>query len=126
MTIVITPKIIHTLTGKFKDEDAGIPIVEFTGLRSKMHSYVKDDGKKNEKIAKGLKKYVIKKNIANQDYKDTLQNNKQIYHTMKTIRSACHQLGSYELNKISLSSFGDKRYIVADGQASYAYGHYKN
>ena len=115
---MITPKIIHTLTG--------IPIVEFTGLRSKMYSYVKDDGKKNEKIAKGLKKYVIKKSIANQDYKDTLENNKQIYHTMKTIRSACHQLGSYELNKISLSSFGDKRYIVADGQTSYAYGHYKN
>ena len=57
---------------KFKDEAAGIPITEFIGLRSKMYSYVKDNGK-NEKTAKGIRKYVIKKNIANQDYKDTLQ-----------------------------------------------------
>ena len=50
-----------------------------------MYSYVKDNDK-NEKTAKGIKKYLIKK-ITNQDYKDTLQNNKQIYHSMKTIRS---------------------------------------
>ena len=55
-----------------------------------MYSYVKDNGK-NEKTAKGIRKYMIKKNIAHQDYKDTLQNNKQIYHTMKTIRGVCHQ-----------------------------------
>ena len=47
--------------GKFKDEAAGMPIVEFIGLRSKMYSYVKDNGK-NEKTAKGVEKYVIKKN----------------------------------------------------------------
>ena len=28
---------------KFKDEAAGMPIVEFIGLRSKMYSYVKDN-----------------------------------------------------------------------------------
>ena len=60
--------------GKFKDEAAGIPITEFIGLRSKMYSYVKDTGK-HEKTAKGIRKYMIKKNIAHQDYKDTLQNN---------------------------------------------------
>ena len=43
---------------------------------------------------------------------------------MKTIRSNNHQLGSYELNKASLSCFDDKRYIL-DGINSYAYGHYK-
>ena len=31
---------------------------------------------------------------------------------MKTIRSNNHQLGSYELNKASLSCFDDKRYIL--------------
>ena len=31
--------------GKFKDEAAGMPIVEFVGLRSKMYSYVKDNNK---------------------------------------------------------------------------------
>ena len=48
--------------GKMKDEAAGMSIVEFVGLRSKMYSYVKDNGK-NEKTAKGVRKYAIKKNI---------------------------------------------------------------
>ena len=44
---------------------------------------------------------------------------------MNTIRSVNHQLGSYELNKISLSCFDDKRYIHTDGNYSYVYGHYQ-
>ena len=108
--------------GKFIDEAAGVPIVEFVGLRSKMYSYVKDNGK-NEKTAKGVKRYVIKKNIKHEDYKDTLMNKKQTMHKMNTIRSECHQIGSYKLNKISLSCFDDKQYIHNDGITSYAYGH---
>ena len=54
--------------GKFKDEAAGIPITEFIGLRSKMYSYVKDNGK-NEKTAKGVRKCMIKKNIAHKTTK---------------------------------------------------------
>ena len=108
--------------GKFKDEAAGIPIIEFIGLRSKMYSYMKDN-QKGGKTAKGIKKNVIKNNITHYDYKNTLLKNKQIYHKMKTIRSENHQLGSYELNKVSLSCFDDKRYIHKNGKSSYAYGH---
>ena len=43
---------------------------------------------------------------------------------MKTIRSQNHQIGSYNINKVSLSCFDDKRYILSDGITSYAYGHY--
>ena len=110
--------------GKFKDEAAGIPIIEFVGLRSKMYSYIKDN-QKGGKTAKGIKKNVIKNNIIHDDYKETLFNNKQMYHKMKTIRSENHQLGSYELNKVSLSCFDDKRYIHNNGIDSYAYGHNK-
>ena len=46
-----------------------------------------------------------------------------MHHKMKTIRSDCHQISSYEINKISLSPFDDKRYILSDGISSYAYGH---
>ena len=108
--------------GKFKDEAAGIPIIEFVGLRSKMYSYIKDN-QKGGKTAKGIKKNVIKNNIKHDDYKETLFNNKQMYHKMKTIRSENHQLGSCELNKVSLSCFDDKRYIHKDRINSYAYGH---
>ena len=30
-----------------------------------------------------------------------------------------------EINKVSLSAYDDKRYILDDGITSYAYGHYK-
>ena len=110
--------------GKFKDEAAGIPLTEFVGLRSKMYSYVKDN-KQTARTAKGIKKQVIRKNITHDNYIDVLFNNKQIMHTMKTIRSEKHQLGSFELNKISLSCFDDKRFIHQNGITSYAYGHYK-
>ena len=108
--------------GKFKDEAAGVPIREFVGLRSKMNSYIKGN-QSGGKTAKGIKKNVIK-NIKHENYKDTLFNNKQIHHKMKTIRSKNHQLGSYEINKVSLSCFDDKRYILNNGYESYAYGHH--
>ena len=112
------------IIGKFKDEACGIPITEFIGLKSKMYSYVKDNGK-GGRTAKGIKKNVVKNNIRHEDYKSTLINNKQMHHKMKTIRSQRHQLGSYEINKVSLSCFDDKRYINDNGTSSYAYGHYK-
>ena len=110
--------------GKFKDEAACVPVVEFVGLRSKMYSYIKDNDE-GGKTAKGIKKNVITKNITHEDYKKVLFNNKQMHHTMKTIQSNNHQLGSFELNKISLSCFDDKRFIHQNGITSYAYGHYK-
>ena len=110
--------------GKFKDEAGGILIVEFVGLRSKMYSYIKDN-QKGSKTAKGIKKNVIKNDITHKDYKYTLFNNKQMYQNMKTIRSQNHELNSYEINKVSLSCFDDKRYIHEDGKTSYAYGHKK-
>ena len=112
------------IIGKFKDEAAGVPIIEFVGLRSKMYSYMKDNDK-DVKTAKGIKKNITTKNIKHEDYKEVLFNNKQMHHTMKTIRSTKHQIGSFELNKISLSCFDDKRFIQQNGITSYAYGHCK-
>ena len=110
--------------GKFTDEAGGVPIKEFVGLRSKMYSYIKDN-RGCEKTAKGIKKNIVKNNIKHTDYKKVLFKNKQMQHTMKTIRSSKHQLSSYEMNKISLSCFDDKRYILNKGKQSLAYGHYK-
>ena len=109
--------------GKFKDEAAGKPILEFIGLKSKMYSYTKED--KNNKTAKGVKKNIIKSEISHSDYRDVLFNKEKMHHQMKTIRSELHQISSYQLNKVSLSPFDDKRYILSDGITSYAYGHEK-
>lgn len=43
--------------GKFKDEAAGIPIIKFIGLWSKMYSYIEDNNK-GGKTAKGIKKNI--------------------------------------------------------------------
>ena len=65
----------------------------------------------NSETAKGIKKIVIKKDTKHDDYKNTLCNGEKIYHKMKTIRSDHRQLGRYDLNKVLLSYFDDKRYI---------------
>ena len=56
-----------------------------------MYSYIKDNNE-NNKTAKGIKKIVIKNDIKHEDYKNTLFNNKEMYHTKKTIRSDHYQL----------------------------------
>ena len=89
-----------------------------------MYSFVKDN-EKGEKTAKGINKNVIKNNIRHECYKNTLINNEQMHHKMKTIRSQRHQLGSCEINKVSLSCFDDKRYIHDNGMSSFTYGHYE-
>ena len=72
---------------------------------------------------KEIKKNIIKKDITHENYKNTLFNAEQMIHKIKTIRSENHELGSYEINKVSLSCFDDKRYLNDDGVTSYAYGH---
>jgi hypothetical protein len=108
--------------GKFKDETKGIQITEFVGLRSKMYSYTKNGGGE-DKTAKGVGRNVINDVITHKDYRDVLTEKKQMRHTMNSIRSVGHTLGTYEQQKVSLSCFDDKRYLLNDGISSYAYGH---
>ena len=42
---------------------------------------------------------------------------------MRGIKSKNHSLGTYETNKISLSCFHDKRYILKNGINTLADGH---
>ena len=118
--------------GKMKDEAAGNLITSFVGLKSKMYSYLVElpDGNggvkiKNNKTAKGISKNVTKRDLEHEDYLSCLLNSTIEKHKIKTIRSDHHVVSSYEINKISLSCFDDKRYILDDGITSYAYGNYK-
>jgi len=109
--------------GKMKDETSGNPIREFIGLRSKMYSYVTEDIHEN-KEAKEISKTVVKKEICFSDYKKVLFESTELHHHVKAIRSVHHRVGTYDINKKSLSCYDDKRYILDDGINSYAYGHY--
>ena len=44
-------------------------------------------------------------------------------HKMETIQTQFHQLRSYQINKISLSCFDNKCYILKNGIKTLAYGH---
>ena len=54
-------------------------------------------------------------------FKDLLFNKKIIRHKMKRIQSKKHELGIYEIDKISLSCFDDKRYVLDDGICTLSY-----
>jgi len=110
--------------GKMKPEYPNNIVEEFIGLKSKMYSIQLDDGKER-KTAKGIKKYVIEKDLKHQNYNQILNSGKNMYSTMKMIRSSKHQIYTMEMNKVSLSAYDDKRYILEDGISSYAHGHYQ-
>lgn len=111
--------------GKFKDETAGLPIVEWVGLRAKMYSIKLDDGKE-KKTGKGIKKSVLQKEIRHQDFKDCLMEKREYEHSMMGFRSQRHQVFTLKQTKKSLSPFDDKRYILSDGCTTRAHGHRQN
>ena len=106
------------VVGKMKDEYGGLLILKFIGLKSKMYSIL--DENDNEKCTnKGHNAF-----IEFQEFHDTLfQKKKTLRHAMRGIKSKDHNLGTYEINKISLSCFDDKRYILKNGIYTLAYGH---
>jgi hypothetical protein len=109
--------------GKFKDECNGASMSEFVGLKSKMYSFTTES--KNVKKAKGIKTSCIKQDITHEDYKRCILEDSYVMHSkMNAIRSFKHTINSIKINKISLSSYDDKRYYT-DAVTSLAYGHYK-
>ena len=103
--------------GMMKDELNGNKIFEFVGLKSKMYSLIASDDKEVNKAKGGNKK------LRHKEYVDVLFNKKVIRHKMKRIQSVLHEIGTYDINKISLSCFDDKRYILGDGINTLAYFH---
>ena len=57
------------------------------------------------------------------EFKDVLFNKKIIRHKMKRIQAKKHKIGTYEIDKISLSCFDDKRYVLDNGIHTLAYFH---
>ena len=47
-------------------------------------------------------------------FKNVLFGKNIIRHKMRRIQSKKHKLGTYEIDKISLSCFDDKRYVLDD------------
>ena len=80
-----------------------------------------DDNSEHKKT-----KVVNRNNVAtitNNKYKDALLNKKSLRHLMNRIQSKDHKIGTYEINKISLSCFDDKIYIQSTGCDGLALGY---
>ena len=92
--------------GKMKNEFGGVIV---------MYSIKKIDHKEYN-TAKGV-------SIATEfdGFEYVLVNEKIIRHKMKRIQSKKHRLGTYEIDKISLSCFDNKRYVLHDGIRTLAY-----
>ena len=102
---------------KMKDELNAVKIDEFVDLKSKMYSVIaKNDREVNR--AKG-----VNSKLRLKEYVDVLFNQKDVRHKMKRIKIDLHQVGTYDLNKISLICFDDKRYVLDDGRNFLAYFH---
>ena len=101
--------------GKMKDEFQGKIISEFVGLKLKIYSLISIDNKEVTK-AKG-----VNKKMRHKEFVNVLINRKVIRHNMKIIQSILHRIGTYNVCKISLSCFDDKRYVLDDGVNSLAY-----
>ena len=64
-----------------------------------------------------------KSTISLNEYKDVLLNKKCLRHSVNRIQSKDHRIGTYEINKISLSCFDDKIYIQNNGCDGLALGY---
>ena len=105
------------IVGKMKDEFNGIEIDEFVGLKTKMYSLLAQNGLEvNEAKEVNLK---LRHNL----YFDVFFNKKVVRHKMKRILSEKHKVGTFDLNKIRLSCFDEKRYVLRDGINTLAYFH---
>ena len=82
-----------------------------------MYSIKKIDGKEHN-TAKGV-------SIATEsdEFKDVSFNKNIIRHKMKRIQSKKCKLGTYEIDKISLSCFYNKSYVLDDGIYTLSYFH---
>ena len=100
-----------------KDEFDRVIVIELVGLKSKIYSMKNIDGKEYN-TAKGVTIMT-----GSDKFKDVLFNQKITRHKMKRIQSKKHKLGTYEINKISLPCFNNKRYVLDHGIRMLAYFH---
>ena len=111
---------VNKNVSKIKDEIKGKIINESVGLKLQMYSLINIDVEENKK-EKGDDKNIVK-NTRHKEYVDVLFN-KKIRDKMKRIQIKLHRIVTYDVCKISLSYFDDKRYILDDVINSLAYFH---
>ena len=114
------------VVGKFKDELHGLCMTKFIGLRPKLYSfeYINDSGTIcGKNTAKGVQK-AMKERLTFADYEHCLREMTTKTVSVNSIRSEKHKMFTYNIKKIGLSGYDDKRYFCDDGVKTLAHGHY--
>ena len=89
-------------------------ITEFVGLRAKMYSILKEDGK-SKAACKGVNTAVKNEVLRHQDYKNTLFNREIKEDKMMRIMQDERNLFTACTTKTSLSPYNDKKWITREG-----------
>lgn len=75
--------------------------------------------------AKGIKRGYVKKKLRHEHYLRTIKHKITKRAQFQTIRTLNHTIRTIVNDKICLSAYDDKRFILDCGVETYAYGHYK-
>lgn len=146
------PRVNKKVLGKMTDENSGVPMTDYIGLRSKLYA-IKSVATKDEieilrkqlqeqdfdddeiqeiilnynitKKAKGVKKSVVQTKITYEDYLKCLENyiEKSVHQNL--IQSDKHNVHSITQQKTALSPYDDKRYLIPKTYETLPWGHYK-
>ncbi|XP_074026944.1 uncharacterized protein isoform X2 [Leptinotarsa decemlineata] len=145
------PCVNKKVPGLMKDENNGIPMTDFVGLRAKLYSTKRltteaniiklqrklelDEYEEDEirniisnygmtKKAKGVKKSTMNTDITFQDYIDCLESSMVKCVKQHLIKADKHQVFTIEQQKNALSSMDDKRYLIPNSVETLPWGHY--
>ena len=110
------------VTLKFKEEMRGSAIKEFVGLKAKMYSIIYED--KQKMSAKGVCRYA-QSSLNHEIYRNVLLTGSLMRSTNIRIGARKHVLQTIRNQKISLSAFDDKRFILEDGISCLPFGHFQ-
>ncbi|KYN24367.1 hypothetical protein ALC57_04029 [Trachymyrmex cornetzi] len=110
--------------GLVKDENNGMIMTEFVGLRAKMYA-VRVDDKKDTKKAKSIKNNVVARTITLDDYTRCLNEEIEMTRRQSCIRSKLHEVYTVSESKIALSPYDDKRYVVPNTTETLPWGHWR-
>jgi len=118
------PLVNKKVPGLMKDENNGVIMTEFVGLRAKMYA-LRVDGKKDTKKMKGVKSSSVAQTITFDDYTRCLNDEIEMTRRQSYIRSKLHEVYTVSETKIALSPYDDKRYIVSDSTDTLPWRHYR-
>ena len=107
--------------GMFKDELNGKIMTENCNVTAKLYVYLKEDVSEHKKV-KGTKKYIIKREIMFENYKESLFEGKIISKSQQRFKSDHHIVYTKEINKIAFCTNDDKRIQTFDRITTYPYG----